>query len=57
MNRRRPLMYTAVVKNFRQLCQLCGSMRAKAKNIIKTSNLLLHVEVSQNRSRGLAPDA
>ena len=39
----------AVVKNFRQLCQLCGSMRAKAKNIIKTSNLLLHVEVSQNQ--------
>ena len=49
MNRRRPLMYTAVVKNFRQLCQLCGSMRAKAKHIIKTSNSLLHVEVSQNQ--------
>lgn len=48
MNGRRPLTYTAVVKNFRQLCRLCDSVRAKAKNIIKTSNLFLHVEVSQN---------
>ena len=45
MNRGRPLMYTTVVKNFRQLCQLCGSIRAKAKN----SNLFLHAEVSQNQ--------
>ena len=49
MNRGRPLMYTAVVKNFRQLCQLFGSIRAKAKNLIKTSNLFLHAEVSQNQ--------